>query len=409
MKTLSINSKLINLVFFSILLISNGCSSNSGDFYSNDRTGIIDGNKESPTTNYPTPKNTKPPQVLKSTPSVEPSPISTKDIEVLFSGVLVFSNSVKGEVNQDLYKIEFECGHLNTSLCKTEIVQITDTKGVEWRGVISPDGLIIAYLYSHDPFSRSDIGLYNLQKESNEYEYFVQDIRDIAWNPKSNSLIYTKESSSGSKIIIWDITSNHSEQIQTNSIWNEKPIWSPDGEVIAYFASDIGDYIKKIRIFTINDGVEKEVLQHTIANSVNRISWSNDSKKIVFTGIINGNHDIYILNIETNELTKITESSAFDTSPQWSPIDNVIVFSSNRNGDYDLFIYDIELGETIQINENIGQDIFPQWTKDGKYIFFINRSGDNSILKVLDLGKRKEYYLTANSFNVFSFDAQISE
>ena len=47
--------------------------------------------------------------------------------------------------------------------------------------------------------------------------------------------------------------------------------------------------------------------------------WSPKGNKIVFVSDRNGDYDIYIMNIDSSDQTKLTNNSCADKSPDWFP------------------------------------------------------------------------------------------
>ena len=87
---------------------------------------------------------------------------------------------------------------------------------------------------------------------------------------------------------------------------------------------------------------------------VSHSAWSPDAQEIVFASSKDGDTEIYILNLETEEITKLTNNGNYDDYPAWSPDKNYIVFASDRkshnHNELDLFIIDIANKESIRKN-----------------------------------------------------------
>ena len=105
-------------------------------------------------------------------------------------------------------------------------------------------------------------------------------------------------------------------------------------------------------------------------------SWSNDKTKIAFTGIhFTGKSDIYIIDIETGNLDRLTNDFYDDRDPIWSENDNLLYFSSDRTifgdkGYYNIFSYNLESGEIGFITYGANNDYAPALSNDGKYLAF---------------------------------------
>ncbi|MDH5682254.1 MAG: hypothetical protein OEZ36_11740, partial [Spirochaetota bacterium] len=64
--------------------------------------------------------------------------------------------------------------------------------------------------------------------------------------------------------------------------------------------------------------------------------------KIAFHSIRDGQNEIYIMNIDGTEQTRLTNNPANDGNPSFSPDGNKIAFSSNRDVDWEIYIMNVD-------------------------------------------------------------------
>lgn len=69
-------------------------------------------------------------------------------------------------------------------------------------------------------------------------------------------------------------------------------------------------------------------------------SWSPDGSKILFYSLRTGNKDIYVMDANGSNETRLTTHSARDEGSCWSPDGSKIVFASDRDGNYEIYIMD---------------------------------------------------------------------
>jgi len=113
--------------------------------------------------------------------------------------------------------------------------------------------------------------------------------------------------------------------------------------------------------------------------------WSADGRKIAFTsGRGTASVDVYTMDADGGNETRLTDNSAADWEPAWFPSGEQVIFSSNRDGDWDLYV--ITLAEdgpplqSTQLTTSAANDRAPAVSPDGsKIAFFSDRDGDNEI------------------------------
>jgi len=96
--------------------------------------------------------------------------------------------------------------------------------------------------------------------------------------------------------------------------------------------------------------------------------------KIVFVSDRDGNREIYTMNADGTNQTRLTFNSGFEGGPRWSPDGTKIVFVSDRDGGGTLRIYVMNAdgsNPTLLTPNSFGVgDFDPSWSPDGSKIVF---------------------------------------
>jgi TolB protein len=170
-------------------------------------------------------------------------------------------------------------------------------------------------------------------------------------------------------------------QLTTSTAADIWPAWSPDGARIV-FASD-RDEADRFDLYLID--VETKALTRLTTSGVNIYSTWAPGPDIVFASNREGSSamdfDLYrmpsaCLNApETCEgaLERITEGDRIDWSPAWSPDGTRIAYASAEAGTstFQIFVRSLADGGSMQITTGDSLHQFPVWSPDGTQIAFV--------------------------------------
>ena len=143
---------------------------------------------------------------------------------------------------------------------------------------------------------------------------------------------------------------------------------------IVFYSTRDGNY----EIYTMDsDGSNQTRLTFfDKASNLNPV-WSSDGQQIAFTVDRAWNEEVYVMNADGTNPRNLSNRLGFDAYPDWSPDGSRIVFSSNRHGDRippTLFVMDADGSNVEQITRGRFAKK-PKWSPDGKRIAF----GDNAV------------------------------
>ncbi len=105
-------------------------------------------------------------------------------------------------------------------------------------------------------------------------------------------------------------------------------------------------------------------------------SWSDDNQKLAFTGIsYSGKSDIYIIDIDSGRLSRLTNDFYNDRDPVWDKNSDFLYFSSDRTmvdsvRYYNIFSYDLNTGAIGYITYSTHNDYTPAVSPDNQFLAF---------------------------------------
>ena len=148
---------------------------------------------------------------------------------------------------------------------------------------------------------------------------------------------------------------------------------SPDGKKVAVIARG------EVFAASAKDGGEAVRITNTPA-AESYVSWSPDSKKLVYVSERDGTMAIFQYDVAAETETQITKGSNMDASPIFSPDGKSIAFIRNARS---MFVYDVEAKRERELCK-IFTDTAPllsgesfKWSPDNKWIAFLTYSPEN--------------------------------
>ncbi|APY06926.1 protease [Winogradskyella sp. J14-2] len=156
----------------------------------------------------------------------------------------------------------------------------------------------------------------------------------------------------------------------TNSpgVADRNPIWSPNGDKIAWFSDKSGEYQLML---ADQNGDNTEAISLPNPTFYFQPDWSPDGKHIAYTDT---HYNVWIINLETKKTKKIdTDRYAHPNrsmNPVWSPDSKWIAYAKQQDNHFKaIFVYNIDSKKVIQITDPIADAITPVWDKSGKYLY----------------------------------------
>jgi TolB protein len=98
--------------------------------------------------------------------------------------------------------------------------------------------------------------------------------------------------------------------------------------------------------------------------------FSPDGNSVVFSQAIEGNTDIFVMDLRTRRSAQLTRDPSIDTAPSFSPDGQRVVFESDRGGTQQLYVMDSSGGNVRRLTFGNGRYASPVWSPRGDLIAF---------------------------------------
>ena len=212
-------------------------------------------------------------------------------------------------------------------------------------------------------------------------------VSDPAWAPDGSRIVLATgiDCSCLFQVEILDLNENSLINPDLPFELSTCPAWSPDGIKIAFYA--FNDDKSGIYIMDVNS---KEItnLTHGLG-SEEGLAWSPDGKKITFTL---GRY-MYVINADGTNKKRLTTDG---NNSSWSPDGKKIVFDSKRDGKREIYVMDTDGSHQKNLSNNPANDFNPVWSPDGKKIAFVSDRDGNYEIYVMDADGSNQINLTNN-------------
>jgi TolB protein len=161
------------------------------------------------------------------------------------------------------------------------------------------------------------------------------------------------------------------------------PSWSTDGQWLAYVSFEgkkSGVYVQRVRT-----GERSKVSQRAGINGAP--AFSPDGKKIALTlGGTGGNPDIYVLDLASQALLRVTDDPAIDTEAVWASDGQSLYFTSDRAGGPQIYRIGVRPGDKPKrITFGGSYNARPRMSPDGTQLAMVTLDGSNYRIAVQNI------------------------
>src|SRR3954452_5590329 len=237
------------------------------------------------------------------------------------------------------------------------IITSQDGRGMNVSPELSPDGSRMMFFSERDLFS---IDLYLADAHTGKV---IKKITDTA-------------------------TDAHFESLQ---FLTSAGAWDASGKRFVFPGISQGQPI--LDIVDVDSGRREREIRLKELDEVLNPAWSPDGNLIAFSGLVGGFNDLFVYDLRSSSLRRLTTDAFAELDPAWSPDGRELAFSTDRfttamptleTSSLHLAVMDFATGSVRDAGgfEN-SKNISPQWSHDGQSLYFLSdRQGITNIYRM---------------------------
>jgi len=246
---------------------------------------------------------------------------------------------------------------------------ISGNQGMNLSPAISPDGKYIAFLSQRNLFT---------------IDLFLADAKT-------------------GKVIKKLVSSNTDSHFDALRFMNSAGTWSPDGKKFAFVVVKNGD--DQIGILDVKSREIQRIVNLDSVDAISHLAWSPDGQSIALSGTFGGVGNLYLYNVNTQTVQKLTDDKYSEIQPSWSPDGQTIVFASDRGRGTNFDKYKFSAMQLAFLDLKSGQihlaslgeqykHINPEYSPDGEDVYFIGNPDGFSDIYRYNIASEKFYRVT---------------
>ncbi len=176
--------------------------------------------------------------------------------------------------------------------------------------------------------------------------------------------------------------------------------WSPKGDRLAYFVRT-----EKERTLVIQNVLTRKIEDRIPLKSVDEPESPNfapDGKTIAFAALRAGIGDIYTVNLDTKQITNLTDDAFADYGPVFSPDGTFLVYNARVSGNQKLFRLDLDTKKKTQLTFGTQDETAASFI-DSQTLTFASTATDPAVPLEPEVAKN------GNIYNIWTLDMKNGE
>ncbi len=140
---------------------------------------------------------------------------------------------------------------------------------------------------------------------------------------------------------------------------------------------------KELYVVDFDGGNRTRITQNSSINI--QPDWDPSGTKVAFTSYMSGNPDVYVADLGRGRISRVSARPGLNTGPNWHPKGGKLALTLSNGGDPDVFAIDASSGASLgQLTRAVGIDTSPAWSPDGSRVAFVSERSGGAQIYVAD-------------------------
>src|SRR3984957_1657042 len=222
-------------------------------------------------------------------------------------------------------------------------------------------------------------------------------IMSPAWSPDGDWLAYVSFENKRSSIWVQQVTSGTRRMVSGRVGINGAPAWSPDGHKLLV---TLGGSAGTPNLYILDLGTQ-QLSRLTDGPSIDTEgAFAADGQSVYFTSDRSGGPQIYRIGVESgSKPRRVTFEGTYNARPRLSPDGTKLVMVTQDGQNYRIAVHDLASG-TVRILSHGRLDASPSFAPNGAMIIFSGIEGGHSILQRVSVDRLTSQRLRADAADV---------